>query len=125
MPWPTRRYARRVARFAYALDLVDDDAAIAAYEEHHRRIWPEVAKALREVGITEMNIYRSGSRLFMVFEAKAGFDPDVEFARYASMPRIDEWEQLMKSNQRVVPAAANGEWWSRMRMIFALSDQPK
>ncbi|MDA0803124.1 MAG: L-rhamnose mutarotase [Planctomycetota bacterium] len=114
-----------MAQFAYALDLIDDDAVIAAYEQHHQRIWPEVAKALRDIGITEMHIYRSGARLFMVFQASDAFDPDRDFARYAAMSRIDEWERLMKSYQRASPAAAPGDWWSHMRCVFSLSDQPR
>ncbi len=98
---------------------------IAAYEQHHQRIWPEVARALRDIGITEMKIYRCGARLFMAFEARDGFDPDRDFATYAAMPRIDEWERMMKSYQRAVPAAQEGEWWSRMRCVFSLSDQPQ
>lgn len=34
-----------MARYALALDLKDDPQAIAAYEEWHRKVWPEIQKA--------------------------------------------------------------------------------
>jgi len=41
-------------RFCQALDLVDDPQLIAEYQQHHQRIWPEVAEHLRQHGIVEM-----------------------------------------------------------------------
>ena len=37
-----------------ALDLKDDPALIAAYEAHHRAVWPEVLDHLRRHGVIEM-----------------------------------------------------------------------
>jgi len=33
-----------MSRHVLRVDLRDDPAAIAAYREHHRRVWPEVVE---------------------------------------------------------------------------------
>ena len=45
-------------RYCLALDLKDDDALIAEYEEHHQKVWPEILKSLKDSGIQQMEIYR-------------------------------------------------------------------
>lgn len=106
--------------WAQALDLVDDPALIAEYEQYHQRVWPEVIAALRQIGIQEMRIYRSGSRLFMTFTTGDGFDPARDYQRYASDPKCREWDDLMRRYQRPVPAAKAGEWWSPMQCVFEM-----
>ena len=36
-----------MSRHVLTVNLRDDPAAIAAYREHHRRVWPEVIESLR------------------------------------------------------------------------------
>ena len=55
-------------RYALALDLVDDAQRIAEYEKAHEAIWPEVREHLRIQGVLAMEIYRLGTRLFMVMD---------------------------------------------------------
>ncbi len=104
--------------YAQAIDLVDDPELIAAYEEHHRRVWPEVLAGLRAIGIVEMRIYRLGSRLFMVYEARDGFDPARDYQGYTDDPRCRAWDELMRRYQRPAPGAKAGEWWCRMGLVF-------
>lgn len=106
--------------WAQALDLVDDPALIAEYEQHHKRVWPEVLAALRRIGIQDMRIYRSGSRLFMTFSTGDGFDPARDYQTYANDPRCQEWDALMRRYQRPVPAAKPGEWWSPLVCVFEM-----
>lgn len=69
-------------RFVLALDLKNDANLITEYEQHHKNIWPEIRNSITESGIFEMEIYRLGTRLFMLmkttdefsFEAKAHSD---------------------------------------------------
>lgn len=110
---------------AYTLDLADDPALVAAYRHHHERIWPEVADALRTVGIRGLQIYLRGTRLFMCVEAVDGFDADRDLARYAALPRVPEWEALMQTFQRQLPGAREGEWWQPMECLFDLAAQPE
>ncbi|MFI3311160.1 L-rhamnose mutarotase [Ewingella allii] len=111
-------------RFCQALDLVDDPQLIAEYQQHHQRIWPEVAEHLRQHGIVEMEIYLLGNRLFMVMDTTDDFDGE-QFALHSQEnPKICEWEQLMWKYQRPTPWTPAGEKWVELKRIFALSDQP-
>jgi L-rhamnose mutarotase len=107
--------------FAQALDLQDDPAMIAEYEEYHRAVWPEVKQALREIGIQSMLIFRTGSRLYMTFEAPDDFDPARDFKRYSETPKSKEWDDLMRTYQRQVPGAPDTVWWMPMEKVFDLN----
>jgi L-rhamnose mutarotase len=111
-------------RYALALDLVDDPQRIADYEEAHAAIWPEVHTHLREQGVVGMEIYRLGTRLFMVMDV----DPAVYSAEgmaQASLdnPAIVRWETLMWTYQAPTPWTPSGEKWVPMAKIFDLSAQ--
>lgn len=103
-----------------AIDLDDDPARIAEYLRHHERVWPEVARALRAIGIANMKIYRAGSRLVMVYQVPDGFDPARDFQRYARDPKAREWDALMRTYQRQIPGTPVGSWWLPMDEVFDL-----
>jgi L-rhamnose mutarotase len=105
--------------FAQALDLRNDPAVIAAYREHHEAVYPEVTAALRKAGIHRMRIFLLGTHLFMYFEAPDDFDAKA-YMSYASDPRCQAWETLMKGFQQRVPEAKAGDWWTPMEMVFDL-----
>jgi L-rhamnose mutarotase len=108
-------------RYARSLDLKDDPDIIAAYDAHHRAVWPEVERGLRAIGIERMLIWRLGTRLFMLMETVDDFDEDRDWPRYMeSDPRIAEWQSLMDSMQQPAPGARPGEWWADMDLVFAL-----
>ena len=106
--------------FAQALDLKNDPRLIAEYVDHHRRVWPEVEAALREIGIRRMQIYLAGTRLFMVFDAAEGFVPERDFQRFAASPRGRAWDELMRTYQQRIPGAGAGEWWTPMKLVYEL-----
>ena len=111
-------------RYALALDLVDDAQRIADYEEAHKSIWPEVRDHLRAQGVLGMEIYRLGTRLFMVMEV----DPAVHSAQAMAEasrdnPHIQRWETLMWTYQAPTPWTPEGEKWVEMKRIFDLSTQ--
>ena len=82
-------------RHCFALDLKDDPRLIAEYEGHHRAVWPEIEQSIRSAGITALEIYRTGNRLFVVMEVEDGFSFDAKAAADAANPRVQEWEALM------------------------------
>lgn len=106
--------------YAQALDLVDDPARIAEYVEHHTRVWPEVVKGLRAIGIERMKIFHVGTRLFMYFEAPDSFDPARDYQTYAADPRTQAWDELMRTYQVPLAEAGEGEWWTTMTEVFDL-----
>jgi len=109
-------------RYVLTVDLRDDPAAIAAYREHHRRVWPEVVESLRHAGVHSMDIHILGRRLVMILELNDGLDVGRVFAAHvASSPRVQEWERLMRSLQERPAGAPPGEWWAVMDPVFRLS----
>lgn len=107
-------------RYALALDLKDDPALIAEYERYHERIWPEIEASIRKSGITNMEIYRIGNRLFMLMETDDHFSFEAKAAADAANPTVQEWEELMWRYQQALPMAQPGEKWVRMTQIFQL-----
>jgi L-rhamnose mutarotase len=108
--------------FALTLNLKDDAQTIERYQEYHRAVWPEVLQCIKAIGVTKMNIYLLGRRLFMVLEAPADFDPQHDFARLAEEhPRYQEWQELMDTFQEKAPEAGADEHWALMRRVFELS----
>ena len=107
-------------RYCLALDLKDDPARIAEYEEYHKRIRPEIEASIRESGITEMEIYRIGNRLFMIMETDDTFSFYAKAAADAANPKVQEWEELMWTYQQSLPMAKPGEKWVLMKQIFQM-----
>jgi L-rhamnose mutarotase len=107
-------------KFYLALDLKDDEALIAEYEKYHADVWPEIKKSILDAGITTLDIYRVGNRLFMIIEATDDFSFEKKSAMDASNPKVQEWEKLMWKFQQPLPTAANGEKWMLMNKIFEL-----
>lgn len=111
-------------RTVLALDLKDDPALIAEYEQHHRRIWPEIAQHLKQQGVTGMEIYRLGTRMMMVMETDdAVFDAAAMAAATDTDPRVRAWEELMWRFQAPTPWTPAGQKWVPMTRIFDLSTQ--
>lgn len=106
--------------FAQALDLRDDPQLIEEYRRHHRAVWPEVIAALRGIGIVRMRIYLVGTRLFMYYEARDGFDPRRDFQTYAANPKTREWDDWMRTFQRKLAEAGPDDWWTPMDEVFDL-----
>jgi L-rhamnose mutarotase len=116
--------AQQSVRYALALDLVDDPQQIAEYEKAHQKIWPEVRDHLRAHGVENMEIYRLGTRLFMLMEVNpAVYSADAMAMASIRNPAILQWEALMGSYQRPTPWAQAGEKWTPMQRIFELAAQ--
>ena len=109
--------------FAQALDLVDDPERIAEYDRYHAKVWPEVVAGLRAIGIEKMHLFRTGLRLFMVYEAPEGFDPARDYQGYAEDPRCREWDEVMRTYQQPIPTAPKGGWWTPMKLVFELPQE--
>jgi len=111
-------------RSCLALDLVDDENLIAAYEQYHRpdQIWPEIPAGIREAGIADMQIYRIGTRLFMIVDYDENTSLSAAFRKMGTFPRQPEWGMLMHGFQKVLPEAQPGEHWAEMKPVFLLKD---
>ena len=106
-------------RYALALDLKDDPKLIAEYEAYHREIWPEIKESILGSGILNMEIYRVGTRLFMIMEVLDSFSFEAKAKADAANPKVQEWETLMWKYQQALPIAKPGEKWLLMDKIFS------
>jgi len=111
-----------MTRHCFALDLVDDPVLIAEYEHWHKRenSWPEIKKSILDAGITQMEIYRIGNRLFMIMETDDSYDSERKNNMDKLNPKVQEWESLMWKFQQPLPWAKEGEKWIKMDNIFKL-----
>jgi L-rhamnose mutarotase len=107
-------------RFCFALDLNDDPALIAEYESIHKRIWPEIKKTITDAGITVMDIYRVGDRMFKIMETTDEFEFEKKDRMDSANPIVQKWEEFMWKFQKPLPFAKPGEKWVLMKKIFQL-----
>jgi L-rhamnose mutarotase len=110
-------------RYCLALDLKDDSDLIAEYERYHEHVWPEITRSIYDSGIEDMEIYRTGARLFMVMEVSDDFSFEAKALADKDNPRVVEWEELMWRFQQPLPNAEPDEKWTRMKRIFKLGSK--
>lgn len=89
------------------------------YVRHHRKIWPEIERAIHAAGIRNYSIYHFEGELFGYYEYVG---PAAEYAArmavLAAAPRMREWWDIMEAMQIPHPARQPGEWWARMEEVF-------
>ncbi len=107
-------------QYYLTLDLKADDQLIAEYEEMHKAVWPEIIDSIKSSGILNMEIYRTGNRLFMIMVVSDDFSFEQKAAMDAGNEKVQEWETLMWKYQQAVPGAKPGEKWMMMDKIFQL-----
>ncbi len=107
-------------QYCLALDLKDDAALIAAYEEWNKNIWPDVVQRIKNAGIEKMEIFRTGNRLFMIVLATDNFSFESKAAMDAANEKVQKWEQLMWNFQQPLPGSKPGEKWILMDKIFTV-----
>ena len=114
-------------RYCLALDLKDDPQLIAEYEDHHKKVWPEILKSIHDAGIIAMEIYRVGNRLFMIMDVETRYSPEAKQRADATNQDVQAWNQLMDTLQQALPFAepgVNAGKWQQMECIYTLSAQP-
>ena len=116
-----------IVRRCFAVDLHDDAERIAAYRKWHEPSGPpsKVSAAIRADGVTMLEIWLVGDRMFMVMEQdiERAPDPETKRARDSANPEVAAWDALMASFQRPLPFAPK-QTWVEMERIYALSEQP-
>jgi len=107
-------------KFCLTLDLKDDPQLIEEYMQYHENVWPEILLSIKASGISNMEIYCWGTRLFMIIEA----DNDFSFEKKAFLDqgntKVQDWETLMWKYQQSLPGSKPGEKWMLMDKIFTL-----
>jgi len=111
-------------RYCYSCDLKDNPKLIEEYKAYHAKgnAWPEITKSIKDAGISDMQIYLTGNRMFMIMEVDETFDPVRKVEMDANNPKVQEWEQLMSTFQQSLPWAEEGVKWTPMDQIFKLEE---
>jgi L-rhamnose mutarotase len=109
------------ARYCFALDLKDDPSLIAEYESHHADVWPEVRDSFRRAGIEDVQLYRTGNRLFMLLDTNESFSFEKKKKIDEEDPVVQKWEALMSTYQQPLPWGTAGDKWVLMKNIFKLN----
>jgi L-rhamnose mutarotase len=107
-------------RFCLALDLKNDIKLIKEYETFHQNVWPEIKRSISDAGITAMEIYRTGNRLFMIMETTDNFSFGAKEKMDRENEKVQDWETLMWKFQQPLPWTKKGEKWILMDRIFQL-----
>ena len=120
----TKEYAVPVKLYCQTLSLKNNPELIAEYRKIHSRenAWPEIRKGIRSVGILEMEIYISGSLLFMIVDTPLDFDWDSAMERLSHLPRQAEWEDCVARFQECAPGSTSSQKWKLMERMFYLYD---
>lgn len=116
-----------IIRRCFAVDLVDEPDSIARYRAWHRPGGPPeaVTAAIRADGVTDLQIWMIGDRMFMILEQDSALAVDgaTKAARDAANPDVRAWDALMRTFQRPLPFAPDTSW-VEMERIYTLNEQP-
>jgi L-rhamnose mutarotase len=109
-------------RYCKTLSLKDDTQLIEDYKKVHApgAAWPEITQGMKDVGIIDMEIYISGTRLFMIMDTVVNFDHEKAMAELATKPRQGEWEAYVSRFQQTSAEATADEKWQLMERIYKL-----
>jgi len=102
-------------RAAFRLRLKPE--AIAAYDQAHRQVWPELLAKLKQVGISDYSVFRRGQDLFLVMQVEnfhAAWD------ELAKDPVNLRWQAEMSKLFEPVPGLQPGERFAMMEEVFYL-----
>ena len=109
-------------RYCLTLNLKNEPELIRQYEEHHKKVWPEIIDSIRSSGIEQMEIYRLGTRLFMIMEVNEAFSFERKNEMDKNDNKVQEWEELMWRYQQPLEEAVKGEKCMLLNKIFDLNE---
>ena len=110
-------------RHCLTLDLQDDPKKIADYKRYHEKIWPEIRDSLFAAGVTDMEIYLAGTRMFMIMDVDDAFSFEKKAEMDSANPKVLEWEAVMANFQAVPEGADPVKRWAVMERVFDLALQ--
>lgn len=124
MEYPSKQNYTSYKRFCKTLTLEDDAQLIQDYKKVHAAgaVWPEITQGMIDVGILDMEIYITGTRLFMIMDTIPGFDHNTAMKVLAAKPRQTEWEAYVSRFQRTSAEASAEEKWQLLERIYKLGD---
>src|SRR6476469_4097657 len=109
-------------RYCLTLALRNEPELIQQYEAHHKAVWPEIIRSIKDSGIESMQIYRYGTILCMIMEVNDNFSFEKKQQADATNEKVQEWEELMWKYQQPFAEAGKNEKWMLMDKIFDLKE---
>lgn len=89
------------------------------YRRIHRKIWPEIERAIRQAGITNYSIFLLSGQLFGYFEYTGPDDEyEARMTGLAAAPRMREWWDITEPMQVARVDRKPGDWWTSMELVF-------
>ncbi len=112
-------------RYCKCMELKDDPRLIEEYKKLHAMGagWPEITAGMKEVGIIDMEIYISGTNLFMIMDTEADFDHEQAMARLATLQRQAEWEALVSKYQKTHSDVSAKDKWRLIERIYKMDQK--
>ena len=113
---------KRFKRFCKTLELENDPLLIEEYKKMHAmgNAWPEVTQGMKKVGIIDMEIYLTGTTLFMIMDTDENFDHEKAMSELGSLPRQSEWEAAVSKYQKTNALSSAKEKWQLIERIYKL-----
>ena len=102
-------------RYAFKLRLKPDK--IEEYEREHQRVWPELLRKLKDVGISDYSIFRRGQDLVLCLRVD---DFDGAWDELGRDPVNQRWQEFMRPLFEPVPDQQEGERFAMMKEVFYL-----
>ena len=120
--YPIKKYAMPTKRYCQTLNLKNNPKLIAEYRRIHSKTeaWPEIRAGIRLVGILEMEMYISGTQVFMIIETPQDFNWDEAMEKLSHLPRQQEWEDHVARFQECIAGSTSVEKWKLMERMFYL-----
>lgn len=120
--YPIKKYAMPTKRYCQTLNLKNNPKLIAEYRKIHSKTeaWPEIRAGIRLVGILEMEMYISGTQVFMIVETPQNFNWDEAMEKLSHLPRQQEWEDYVARFQECIAGSTSVEKWKLMERMFYL-----
>jgi L-rhamnose mutarotase len=114
-------------RYCKFMKLKDDPKLIEEYKKLHAMGagWPEITAGMKQVGIIDMEIYISGTNLFMIMDTKEYFNHEQAMAKLATLPRQAEWEALVSKYQKTSSEASAKEKWKLIKRIYKMDQKQR
>ena len=107
-------------RICYTLNLKNNKTLIKEYINHHKNVWPEIIKSMKDSGIVNAEIYNFSTRLFLLIEVDETFSEKRKKDLDKKNKFVNDWEEMMLKYQDLIPNSPNSEKWVKMNKIFKL-----
>ncbi|MBN2590888.1 MAG: L-rhamnose mutarotase [Sedimentisphaerales bacterium] len=112
-------------RYCKCIELKSDPNLIREYKKLHDigATWQEVTNGMKKIGILNMEIYISGTTLFMIMDTKADFNHEQAMSKLATLPRQSEWEALVSKYQQTSSDSSAGQKWKLLERIYKMDQK--